>query len=39
VWSASTREHVSREQAETAIATATRRIFEAYPGRGRGGKN
>jgi hypothetical protein len=33
VWSASTREHVSRDQAETAIRTVTKRLFEKYPGR------
>ena len=33
LWSASTREHVSRDQAETAIRTVTKRLFEKYPGR------
>jgi hypothetical protein len=33
LWSASTREHVSREQAETAIRTVASRLFAKYPGR------
>jgi hypothetical protein len=33
LWSATTREHISREQAEATIRTVAKRLFEKYPGR------
>jgi hypothetical protein len=33
LWTASTREHVEREQAETTIRVVAQRLFEKYPGR------